>query len=150
MSADRVADEAAKLTNEAKQTGQDAIDQAKQSGQDASKQAQQAGQDAIAQVKDKSQQLADAAGQTADQARESANRAAQDLAKTLRSTADGLSTEKLQEGVDYLRQTDPSQLIGDAQDLARRNQNWLIGIGVVGALLLLWALWSAMRRDPQA
>jgi hypothetical protein len=150
MSADRVADEAAKLTDQAKQTGQDAIDGATQASQDASNQAQQASQDVLAQVKDKSQQLADVAGQTADQAWETANRAAQDLSKTLRSTADGLSTDKIQEGVDYFRQTDPSQIIGDAQDLARRNQRWLIGIGVVGALLLLWALWSAMRREPQA
>ena len=150
MSADRVADEAAKLTDQAKETGQDGIDQAAQAAQDASKQAQQSGQDVIAQVKDKSQQLAGSAGQTADQAWESANRAAQDLAKTLRSTADGISTDKVYDGVDYLRQTDPSQILGDAQDLARRNQRWLIGIGVVGAFLLLWALWSAMRREPQS
>jgi hypothetical protein len=147
MSADRVADEAAKLTDQAKQTGQDAIDQANQAGQDASAQARQASQDVLTQAKEK---FAGATGLTPEQAREKANQAAQDLATSIRAKADGLSTEKLYEGVDYIRQTDRSQLIGDAQDLARRNQGWLIGIGVVGAFLLLWALWSAMRREPQA
>jgi hypothetical protein len=136
MSADRVADEAAKLTDQAKQTGQDAIDQAGQGGQDV-----------LAQAREK---FAGATGLTPEQAREKANQAAQDLATSIRAKADGLSTEKLYGGVDYIRQTDRSQLIGDAQDLARRNQGWLIGIGVVGAILLLWALWSAMRREPQA
>jgi hypothetical protein len=150
MSADRVADEAAKLTDQAKQTGEDTVEQAKQTGQEAIDQAKRAGQDTVEQVRDKSQQFAASAGGTADQAWESASRAAQDIAKSVRETVDGLSADKLQGSVDYLRQTEPSQLIGDAQDLARRNQRLLIGIGVVGAFLLFWALWSAMRRDPQA